>query len=117
MLKRPFTGVIAAPLLHMHDDQSVDWATLETYMDWIAGQHPAAAGVEAGAGDVAQRPVVRRAAGGVRGSDQPPLRVGAQADVRAAAERDGAAVVLELVGVGDKTVSMASGASFVEITG
>ncbi len=40
MLKRPFSGVIAAPFLPMHDDQSVDWATLERYMDWIAGQKP-----------------------------------------------------------------------------
>ena len=42
MLPRPFTGVIAAPLLPMHEGGAVDWATLERYMDWIAGQNPAA---------------------------------------------------------------------------
>jgi 4-hydroxy-tetrahydrodipicolinate synthase len=52
MLKRPFTGVIAAPLLPMHDDQSVDWATLERYMDWIAGQKPAAIAMNMDASEV-----------------------------------------------------------------
>ena len=42
MLPRPFTGVIAAPLLPMHEGGAIDWATLERYMDWIAGQNPAA---------------------------------------------------------------------------
>ena len=40
MLPRPFSGLIAAPFLPMKDDQSIDWATLERYMDWIAGQKP-----------------------------------------------------------------------------
>jgi 4-hydroxy-tetrahydrodipicolinate synthase len=40
MLKRPFTGVIAAPFLPMHAGGEIDWATLETYMDWLAGQKP-----------------------------------------------------------------------------
>ena len=40
MLKRPFTGVIAAPFLPMHEDGEIDWATLERYMDWIAAQGP-----------------------------------------------------------------------------
>ena len=42
MLSRPFTGVIAAPLLPMHEGGDIDWATLERYMDWIAAQKPAA---------------------------------------------------------------------------
>jgi 4-hydroxy-tetrahydrodipicolinate synthase len=42
MLNRPFTGVIAAPLLPMHDDGAIDWPTLERYIDWIAAQRPAA---------------------------------------------------------------------------
>lgn len=40
MLKRPYSGVIAAPLLPMHDDGEIDWRTLERYMDWLAGQKP-----------------------------------------------------------------------------
>jgi len=32
MLPRPFTGVIAAPLLPMHEGGAIDWATLERYM-------------------------------------------------------------------------------------
>ncbi len=42
MLKRPFTGVIAAPMLPMHEGGAIDWPTLETYIDWIAAQGPAA---------------------------------------------------------------------------
>ncbi len=41
MLSRPFTGVIAAPMLPMHPDGAIDWRTLEQYMDWIARQKPA----------------------------------------------------------------------------
>jgi 4-hydroxy-tetrahydrodipicolinate synthase len=41
MLKRPFTGVIAAPLLPMHEGGEIDWTTLERYIDWIAAQRPA----------------------------------------------------------------------------
>jgi 4-hydroxy-tetrahydrodipicolinate synthase len=40
MLNRPFTGVIAAPFLPMHDGGDIDWSTLETYLDWIAAQKP-----------------------------------------------------------------------------
>lgn len=40
MVPRPFKGLIAAPFLPMKPDQSVDWAALERYMDWIAGQKP-----------------------------------------------------------------------------
>jgi 4-hydroxy-tetrahydrodipicolinate synthase len=41
MIKRPFTGVIAAPLLPMHEGGEIDWATLERYIDWVAAQGPA----------------------------------------------------------------------------
>jgi 4-hydroxy-tetrahydrodipicolinate synthase len=40
MLSRPFTGVIAAPFLPMHEGGEIDWAALERYMDWLAGQGP-----------------------------------------------------------------------------
>lgn len=52
MLNRPFTGVIAAPLLPMHEDGAIDWATLERYMDWIAGQRPAAIAMNMDASEV-----------------------------------------------------------------
>jgi 4-hydroxy-tetrahydrodipicolinate synthase len=42
MLTRPFTGVIAAPMLPMFEDGEIDWSTLERYIDWIASQKPAA---------------------------------------------------------------------------
>ena len=42
MLKRPFTGVIAAPMLPMLERGDIDWPALERYMDWIASQKPAA---------------------------------------------------------------------------
>ena len=42
MLSRPFSGVIAAPMLPMHDGGDVDWNTLASYIDWIAAQRPAA---------------------------------------------------------------------------
>ena len=38
MLKRPFTGLIAAPFLPMRNGGDIDWPTLERYMDWIASQ-------------------------------------------------------------------------------
>jgi 4-hydroxy-tetrahydrodipicolinate synthase len=52
MLNRPFTGVIAAPLLPMHEGGAVDWATLEQYIDWIAGQRPAAIAMNMDASEV-----------------------------------------------------------------
>ena len=42
MPQRPFTGVIAAPMLPMREGGDIDWPTLERYMDWIAAQKPAA---------------------------------------------------------------------------
>ena len=41
MHHRPFTGVIAAPMLPMVDGGDIDWPTLERYIDWIAAQQPA----------------------------------------------------------------------------
>lgn len=52
MLNRPFTGVIAAPLLPMHEDGAIDWSTLERYIDWIAGQRPAAIAMNMDASEV-----------------------------------------------------------------
>jgi len=40
-LNRPFTGVIAAPMLPMHAGGEIDWQTLERYIDWITAQAPA----------------------------------------------------------------------------
>ena len=40
MLNRPFTGVIAAPVLPMVDGGDIDWPALEHYIDWIAAQQP-----------------------------------------------------------------------------
>ena len=42
MHMRPFTGVIAAPMLPMLEGGDIDWPALERYMDWIAAQQPAA---------------------------------------------------------------------------
>src|SRR6187431_2627492 len=42
MLSRPFSGVIAAPMLPMHEGGTIDWTTLARYVDWIASQRPAA---------------------------------------------------------------------------
>jgi 4-hydroxy-tetrahydrodipicolinate synthase len=52
MLHRPFKGLIAAPFLPMTPDQSVDWAALEHYMDWIAGQRPDAIAMNMDASEV-----------------------------------------------------------------
>jgi 4-hydroxy-tetrahydrodipicolinate synthase len=51
-MKRPFAGLIAAPFLPMKPDQSVDWAALERYIDWIAGQKPDAIAMNMDASEV-----------------------------------------------------------------
>jgi 4-hydroxy-tetrahydrodipicolinate synthase len=51
-LKRPFTGVISAPLLPMLPDTSIDWQTLRTYIAWIAEQRPAAIAMNMDASEV-----------------------------------------------------------------
>ena len=52
MLKRPYTGVIAAPLLPMHEGGEIDWPTLERYMDWLAAQKPGAIAMNMDASEV-----------------------------------------------------------------
>lgn len=52
MLPRPFTGVIAAPFLPLHEDGEVDGDALERYMDWIAGQAPAGIAMNMDASEV-----------------------------------------------------------------
>ncbi|HMR29905.1 MAG TPA: dihydrodipicolinate synthase family protein [Geminicoccaceae bacterium] len=42
MASRALKGIVAAPMLPMHADESVDYATLERYLDWVAAQRPAA---------------------------------------------------------------------------
>ena len=51
-LKRPFAGVIAAPLLPMLPDTSIDWDTLRTYIAWIARQRPTAIAMNMDASEV-----------------------------------------------------------------
>jgi 4-hydroxy-tetrahydrodipicolinate synthase len=48
----PLTGIVAAPLLPMHPDTSIDWETVESYMAWIAGQGPAAIAVNMDSSEV-----------------------------------------------------------------
>lgn len=38
----PLQGIVAAPVLPMLPDQSIDWATLRSYIGWIAAQAPTA---------------------------------------------------------------------------
>ena len=38
----PMEGIIAAPALPMRPDFSIDWATLRSYLRWVAEQRPAA---------------------------------------------------------------------------
>jgi 4-hydroxy-tetrahydrodipicolinate synthase len=52
MLPRPFTGVIAAPFLPMHEGGEIDWPSLERYMDWLARQKPAAIAMNMDASEV-----------------------------------------------------------------
>ena len=52
MLHRPFSGIIAAPLLPMHEDGAIDWRTLEHYIDWIAAQRPAGIAMNMDASEV-----------------------------------------------------------------
>ena len=35
-------GIVAAPMLPMNPDYSVDWESLRSYIDWIAAQGPTA---------------------------------------------------------------------------
>lgn len=38
----PLQGIVAAPVLPMLPDQSIDWSSLRSYLRWIAEQRPAA---------------------------------------------------------------------------
>lgn len=51
-LNRPFSGLIAAPLLPMLPDASIDWGSLRTYMAWIAEQGPTAIAMNMDASEV-----------------------------------------------------------------
>jgi 4-hydroxy-tetrahydrodipicolinate synthase len=57
-LRRPFKGVIAAPFLPMNEDETIDWASLERYIDWVASQQPAAIAVNM---DAAEAPALTEA--------------------------------------------------------
>ncbi|MHB2168560.1 dihydrodipicolinate synthase family protein [Alsobacter sp. R-9] len=92
MLARPFTGVIAAPFLPMHDGGEIDWATLERYMDWLAGQRPGAIAMNMDASEVIalteaeQDEVVARCRGAIAG--RVPFLTGVVAgSTRAAADK------------------------------
>ncbi|MBZ9719234.1 dihydrodipicolinate synthase family protein [Mesorhizobium sp. AD1-1] len=54
-LPRPFRGVISAPFMPMNEDESIDWASLERYIDWVASQRPAAIAVNM---DAAEAPAL-----------------------------------------------------------
>ena len=54
-LARPFKGVISAPFMPMQGDGEIDWASLRTYMDWIADQRPDAIAVNM---DAAEAPAL-----------------------------------------------------------
>jgi 4-hydroxy-tetrahydrodipicolinate synthase len=41
----PLSGIVAAPFLPMLPDETIDWTTLERYLDWIAAQGPRAVAV------------------------------------------------------------------------
>lgn len=51
-LKRPFSGVISAPLLPMLPDASIDWVALRSYIAWIAEQNPTAIAMNMDASEV-----------------------------------------------------------------
>ena len=38
----PLQGIVAAPVLPMLPDQSIDWVSLRSYIAWVAGQKPTA---------------------------------------------------------------------------
>jgi 4-hydroxy-tetrahydrodipicolinate synthase len=42
MAKFTLQGIVAAPVLPMHPDASIDWTALESYLRWIARQRPTA---------------------------------------------------------------------------
>lgn len=54
-LQRPLHGVISAPFMPMHGDGAIDWASLKSYMAWIAAQKPRAIAVNM---DAAEAPAL-----------------------------------------------------------
>jgi len=38
----PLRGIVAAPFLPMLPDESIDWPTVASYIDWVAAQRPVA---------------------------------------------------------------------------
>jgi len=42
MIPSPLSGIVAAPFLPMLPDQSIDWASLRSYIGWVAAQRPVA---------------------------------------------------------------------------
>ncbi|MDQ6438185.1 dihydrodipicolinate synthase family protein [Mesorhizobium sp. LHD-90] len=52
MLARPYSGLIAAPLLPMLPDASIDWDGLRSYMAWIGQQRPSAVAMNMDASEV-----------------------------------------------------------------
>jgi 4-hydroxy-tetrahydrodipicolinate synthase len=92
MLPRPFTGVIAAPFLPMLADGAIDWPTLERYMDWVAGQGPAAIAMNMDASEVigltaAEEVEVMRVCGAAIAGRVPLLSGLVAGSTRAAAEK------------------------------
>jgi 4-hydroxy-tetrahydrodipicolinate synthase len=47
----PLSGIVPAPLTPMNADFSIDWDSLETYIDWIAEARPAAIAMNMAAGE------------------------------------------------------------------
>jgi 4-hydroxy-tetrahydrodipicolinate synthase len=42
MIASPLSGIVAAPFLPMLPDESIDWASLRSYIGWVAAQRPVA---------------------------------------------------------------------------
>ena len=51
-------GIVAAPVLPMHPDFSIDWDSLRSYLAWIAGQRPTAIAMNM---DASEGPALSRA--------------------------------------------------------
>ncbi len=65
-------GIVAAPVLPMLPDYSIDWTSLRSYMRWIAGQKPAAIAMnmDASEGPALERDEQTRGAARLRRSDR-----------------------------------------------
>jgi 4-hydroxy-tetrahydrodipicolinate synthase len=47
----PLSGIVPAPLTPMNPDFSIDWTSLESYIDWIAAARPTAIAMNMAAGE------------------------------------------------------------------